>query len=105
MGYFIREKEELLKRIIYIFALITTFIYIIYRLVFTIPTNLGIVNLLFGIFIFLIELIEAIEFFAYYLNVLRMSKKSPTIPSVDNELAIDSTCLTADSLADSINVS
>ncbi len=89
MGYFIRKKEELLKRIIYIFALITTFIYIIYRLVFTIPTNLGLINLLFGIFIFSIELIEAIEFFAYYLNVLRMSKKSPVIPSIDNNLFPD----------------
>ena len=78
------KKESVPKIIIYTVALLTTLIYIIYRIFFTLPFGLGPVNVIFGILVLLIEIMEAWEFIIYYINTLCLSKKSPKIPKIED---------------------
>ncbi len=77
-----KKNEEILKIIVYTIAIITTIIYIVYRIFFTLPTKYGLINLIFGIVVLLIEVIESIDFIVYYINVLCFNKKSPNIPKI-----------------------
>ncbi len=79
------KKESVPKIIIYTVALLTTLIYITYRIFFTLPFGLGWVNVLFGLLVLFVEILEAAEFVIYYLNTLCLSKKSPKIPKVDEK--------------------
>lgn len=79
------KKESVPKIIIYTVALITTLVYIIYRIFFTLPFGLGWVNVLFGILVLFVEILEASEFIIYYLNTLCLSKKSPKIPKIEDK--------------------
>ncbi len=79
------KKESVPKIIIYTVALLTTLIYITYRIFFTLPFGLGPVNVLFGLLVLFVEILEAAEFVIYYLNTLCLSKKSPKIPKVDEK--------------------
>lgn len=83
MRYACKKKESLFKRIVYLIALISTLVYIGYRIIFTLPIGLGFLNMFFGIIVVLVELTEAIEFFVYYFNTLRMKKTSPKTPKYE----------------------
>ena len=76
------NAKKLLKNLFYTFTIILTFVYIIYRIFFTIPTTLGIVSLVFALIVLFAELWEFTDFFIYYLNILCVSKKSPKIPDI-----------------------
>ena len=74
------QSEHPVKLIIYTITLLASFVYIIYRAIFTLPFRLGMLNLAFGMLVFIVELIECFEFFVYYWNILRYKKTSPKIP-------------------------
>lgn len=78
-----KMKTNLFKFIFYTFTIVLTLIYIIYRIFFTLPTELGIISLIISIFVLFIEIWEFFDFFIYYLNILCVNKKSPKIPSID----------------------
>ena len=79
------KKESVPKIIIYTVALLTTLIYITYRIFFTLPFGLGPVNVIFGLLVLFVEILEAAEFLIYYLNTLCLSKKSPKIPKIEDK--------------------
>ena len=79
------KKESVPKISIYTVALLTTLIYITYRIFFTLPFGLGWVNVLFGLLVLFVEILEAAEFVIYYLNTLCLSKKSPKIPKINEK--------------------
>lgn len=67
-------KNNILKSIIIKLMLITSAIYIIWRIFFTLPLRFGIISLIFGIIFLLMELIEFIEFLIHYVNVLSLKE-------------------------------
>lgn len=79
-----KNKVNIFKLMFYTATVILTTIYIVFRIFFTIPTNLGIIALTTAILVLLIEIWEAVDFFIYYLNILCVNKKSPKIPSLSN---------------------
>lgn len=68
--------KKTLKKVLIRLSLITSIIYIIWRLLFTIPTNFGIKTLIIGLIIFLIELWDFLEFIIHYINILRNSQET-----------------------------
>ena len=76
-----KEKENILKRSIYIFAFITTLTYIIYRIFFTIPTA-GFINVFFAVIVILVEITEAFFFGIHCFNILIYKKTSPPTPKI-----------------------
>lgn len=78
------KQKNLLKFIFYTFTILLTLTYIIYRIFFTLPTNLGIIALCASILVLFIEIWEFFDFFVYYLNILSVNKKSPKIPDLSN---------------------
>ena len=76
------KQKNLFKFIFYTLTIISTLIYIIYRIFFTLPTSLGTVALVASILVLLIEIWEFADFFIYYLNILTVNKKSPKIPDI-----------------------
>ncbi len=79
-------KVSLLKRIIYAITILLTIVYIIFRIVFTLPTNLGILGLVLSIIVLLLELWESFDFFTYYLNILRVKKRKKVTPIVQDKI-------------------
>lgn len=73
-----------LKYIFYTIVLLFSIFYIIFRIFFTLPINLGIISVFFSILVLLVELWDFADFFVYYLNVLCINKKSPKIPVLDD---------------------
>ena len=78
------KRENIYKQTIYILAFITTFIYIFYRLFYTIPTD-NIVSLVLGILVVIVEVVDAIFFSFYVFNILVFKKDSPRIPKINNK--------------------
>ena len=78
------KKEKLSKRIIYYLAFISSFIYMLYRIFFTIP-NKGAINIIFGILILIVEILEIFFFGVYCFNVLIYKKESPQIPKLKSK--------------------
>lgn len=70
------------KIILFASTFLATIIYIVYRIVFTIPFNLRPVDIIFGIIVAIVELIEIIEFCVYFRNTLLYKKSSPKTPKV-----------------------
>ena len=75
------KKETKPKLCIYYLSFITTIIYILYRIIFTIP-NINILTIIFAILVLLFETIDAIFYIVYVFNILVYKKDSPTIPSM-----------------------
>lgn len=73
---------DFLRFIIYLLSLILTFVYIFYRIIFTIPFNYGIVNLTLGIIVLTFEFFDAVDFCLYYFNVLRVKNISVSVPKI-----------------------
>lgn len=78
-----------IKQIVYIITIILTITYIVYRIGFTLPTQLGALGLILSIIILVLEIWEALDFFAYYLNILSVNKKSPKTPKISNTKLYD----------------
>ncbi len=78
------NARKTLKNLFYTLTITLTFIYIIYRIFFTLPITLGIVALVASLIVLFAEIWEFIDFFVYYLNILCVNKKSPKIPSIPN---------------------
>ena len=62
--------KRFFKLFIYILTMITTIIYIVYRIFFTIPTKLGFVSIFFALLVLFVEIWEAFDFFIYFINIL-----------------------------------
>ena len=76
------EKESLGKRIIYTAAFISTVVYIIYRIFFSIPLHETFINVFIAITIVVLEFFEAFVYGIYYFNVLLFKKDSPKTPKI-----------------------
>ena len=83
------DFDYLLRLFVYTISLLTTFIYIFYRIFFTLPVKYRIIDLVFGIIVLFIEFIETIDFFVYYYNVLCAKRKEYIIPKVNKSLYPD----------------
>lgn len=87
----VKTKDMNLKRFfklfIYTITMISTIVYIIYRLFFTLPFKVGIVALIFGSLILLIEIWEAIDFFIYYMNILLANPKKMQVKPKKAEIS------------------
>ena len=83
MKYSVKRRENPFKIAVYTLALLTTLAYIVYRFAFTMPFDLGPLDIIFGLIVILAETIEVIEFCIYFFNTLCRSKKSPEIPKVN----------------------
>lgn len=70
------KQKNLFKQTIYFISFALTFIYIIYRILFTLPINMDYLSLFLGILVLITELWEAFDFFIYYFNILRDTTKS-----------------------------
>lgn len=79
-----KNGKNTVKQIIYAFTIIFTVVYIIYRILFTLPIKLGALGLILSIIVLLLEIWESIDFFTYYLNILNVNKHVPKVPCVEN---------------------
>ncbi|MCQ2571245.1 MAG: cellulose synthase catalytic subunit [Candidatus Saccharibacteria bacterium] len=79
------ERASLPKILLFSLTLITTIVYIIYRLIFTIPFDLRLIDIVFGIIVVVIELIEIFEFCVYFENTLIHKKSSPKTPKASEK--------------------
>lgn len=77
------KQKNLFKQTIYFISCVLTLIYIIYRILFTLPINLDYLSLLLGILVLLTELWEAFDFFIYYFNILRNTAKSYSFTTIN----------------------
>ena len=77
-----KKRDTIFKLGIYTITMILTIIYIIFRIFYTLPIHFGIITLIIGIFVLLLEIFETIDFTIYYMNILWHSKKSPNIPKI-----------------------
>lgn len=73
-----------LKSLVYVISIILTIAYIVYRIGFTLPINLGLTGMICALIVLGLEIWESIDFFIYYLNILSVDAKSPDIPSIDD---------------------
>lgn len=74
------------KKLLIQLTLITSIIYIVWRILFTLPLNLGIKTLIFGIIIFLVELWDFLEFLIHYFNILKHSQDEADYINIDGKL-------------------
>lgn len=79
-----KNKISFFKLLFYTFTMFLTVIYIIYRIVFTLPIKLGVFALIASILVLLVEVWESYDFFVYYINILSVNKKSPKAPDISN---------------------
>ena len=76
-----KEKEAKFKLLIYSISFLTTIIYILYRIFFTIPKD-GYLTILFAVLVLVVEMIDAFFFLVYVINILIYKKINPTIPNI-----------------------
>lgn len=76
------EKVSIFKRSIYLITVLLTIMYIIFRIIFTLPISLGVGGLILSIIVLLLEIWESFDFFVYYLNTLNVKKNNPKTPVV-----------------------
>lgn len=77
------KRKNKLKLLLYTLIIILTFTYIMYRIFFTIPSNLGYLALTCSILILIVEIWEFLEFFIYYLNILCVNKTLPKASDIN----------------------
>ena len=75
------KKNNLIKNYIYFIAIITSFVYLIYRIFFTIPIDNGL-NTLVGVIVLIIEIIDFIFFVVYAVNILMIDNSIPDTPKL-----------------------
>lgn len=80
-----RKTESIPKFIVYFLTIIATLIYLVYRVVFTVPLELRPVDVIFGVLVLLVELMETFEFLVYFWNVLRLKKVSSKTPKIADD--------------------
>ncbi len=74
-----------IKKVLYTFMFLLTFIYIFWRTFFTLPVNLGFIPILFGFIILFVEIWDFFDFFVYYINILMGKKKK--VPSINTNIS------------------
>ena len=79
------NKEVLWKRIVYTTAFLSTVVYIVYRIFFTIPIHDTFINVFIAVLIVGLEFLEAFVYSIYYFNVLLFKKDSPKTPKIKKE--------------------
>ena len=79
----IMKQKNLFKKTIYFISFISTFIYILYRILFTLPINMNFFSLFLGIIVLFTELWESFNFFIYYFNILKNTKKNSPLPPLN----------------------
>lgn len=70
-----------MKKLIYYLSVITTIIYITYRILFTIPKS-NIITISLAILVLIVEGIDALFYIIYTFNILIQKKEYPIIPTV-----------------------
>lgn len=60
----------IIKKVLKNFTIILSTLYIVWRIIFTIPIGFGVTSLILGLIFILIEIIDFIEFFVHYKNIL-----------------------------------
>lgn len=83
------NREDKSKLFVYTLTMILTIVYILYRIIFTLPFGYGIVDIIFGVIVLLLEIGEILDFSIFYFNILRFSKRNPYIPSIRKEICPD----------------
>ena len=78
------KKEPSWKIVLYLLTFITTILYIVYRIFFTIPMD-NLINIIFAILVLLVEIIDAVFFSFYVFNILIYKKESPKIPKINKK--------------------
>ncbi|MBQ1551363.1 MAG: cellulase family glycosylhydrolase [Bacilli bacterium] len=78
------KKESSWKSSFYILIFLTTILYIVYRIFFTIPDD-SLINIIFAILVLLVEIVDAIFFSFYLFNILIYKKESPKIPKINKK--------------------
>lgn len=78
------NKRLIKNKVLLVLATITSVIYILWRIFFTIPFGRGIVSLIAGVALVLAETIGAIEAFSHYKNL--SETKYPELPKIDDDL-------------------
>ncbi|SCJ40761.1 Cellulose synthase catalytic subunit [UDP-forming] [uncultured Clostridium sp.] len=81
------KKTIFKKKVLLIAASISAFIYIGWRLFFTIPLNFGVMSFIFGVALALSETVGVIEAFSHYRSL--SSNVSPELPIIEKELYPD----------------
>lgn len=79
------NRESLVKFIIYTFIMLLSTIYIIYRAIYTLPIKYGIISLICGIIVLLLEVLETIDFSIYFFNILQFNKNNPELPKIQKK--------------------
>ena len=79
------EKEVFWKRLVYTAAFVSTVIYIIYRIFFSLPLHDTFINVFIAVLIVVLEFFEAFVYGIYYFNVLLFKKDSPKTPKIKKE--------------------
>lgn len=82
-----KKSTSIKRKILLVAASITAFIYIFWRLFFTIPTQHGIISLIAGLSLAIAETVGVIEAFSHYKNL--SSNKEPEMPKIPIELYPD----------------
>ncbi len=75
-------KEVTWKRVVYTLAFLSTVVYIIYRIFFTIPIHENFITIFIAVLIVVLEFFEAFVYSIYYFNVLLFKKDSPKTPKI-----------------------
>jgi cellulose synthase (UDP-forming) len=81
----IEDKMKFLKEFLYSFTIILTLVYIVFRIAFTLPINIGPVAIIFSIIVLLLEIWDAIDFTVYYMNILGVERKNKALPKIKEE--------------------
>ena len=79
-----KEKESIVQRTIYYLAFISSIVYIIYRIFFTVPND-TFTNIFFAILVLAVEIAETFFFAIHCFNVLIYKKESPQIPKIKSK--------------------
>ena len=79
-----KEFESKFNITIYVFSLVFTLLYILYRIFFTIPNN-EIITIIIAVIVLSFETIDALFFTIYVFNILIYNKNSPKIPNIKNK--------------------
>ncbi len=85
MKYTVSKKEKPYKILLFAFAVLLSLTYIVYRIGFTLPFELGFFDIFFGILVVLFEIIDCFDFVVYFFNTLIVSKSSPKTPLLSSE--------------------
>ena len=75
------KKESKIKLFIYYLSCITTVLYILYRILFTIP-NANLITIIFAILVLIFETTDALFYIVYVFNILVYKKDKPITPNI-----------------------